>query len=103
MRPKSETRPCSAARSSPKRNAGRERRSAVRRVTTKFYDDESFQQRVKDLFAQHRRSIFERTDRMFAALMVVQWLAGIAAAVWLSPKTWAGPNSQIHIHVWLAV
>jgi diguanylate cyclase (GGDEF)-like protein len=58
---------------------------------------------VKDLFAQHRRSIFERTDRMFAALMVIQWAAGIAAAVWLSPKTWAGSYSQTHIHVWAAV
>jgi diguanylate cyclase (GGDEF)-like protein len=58
---------------------------------------------VKDLFAEHRRSIFERTDRMFAALMAVQWLAGIAAAFWISPKTWAGPNSRTHIHVWLAV
>src|SRR3954467_6640871 len=103
MRPKSGTRPCSAARSSPKRNARRERRSAVRRVITKSYDDESFQQRVKDLFAQHRRSIFKRTDRMFAALMAVQWLAGIAAALWISPKTWAGSYSQTHIHVWAAV
>jgi diguanylate cyclase (GGDEF)-like protein len=75
----------------------------VRRINTKFYDDESFQRRVKDLFAQHRRSIFERTDRMFAVLMCVQWLAGIAAALWISPKTWAGPNSQTHIHVWLAL
>jgi diguanylate cyclase (GGDEF)-like protein len=76
---------------------------AVRRINTKFYDDESFQQRVKDLFTQHRRSIFERTDRMFAALMAVQWLAGIAAALWLSPKTWAGSYSQTHIHIWAAV
>jgi diguanylate cyclase (GGDEF)-like protein len=75
----------------------------LKRINTKYYDDESFQRRVKDLFIQHRRSIFERTDRMFAVLMVVQWLAGIAAAFWISPKTWAGPNSQTHIHVWLAV
>jgi len=64
---------------------------------------ESFRRRVKKLYAEHRRSIFERTDRMFAALMFVQWLAGIAAALWLSPKTWAGPYSQTHVHVWAAV
>jgi diguanylate cyclase (GGDEF)-like protein len=58
---------------------------------------------VKDLYAEHRQSIFKRTDRMFAALMFVQWAAGIAAAVWLSPKTWAGSSSQTHIHVWAAV
>jgi diguanylate cyclase (GGDEF)-like protein len=75
----------------------------VIRINTKHYADESFQRRVKDLFTQHRRSIFERTDRMFAALMGIQWVAGIVAALWVSPKTWAGPNSQTHIHVWLAV
>jgi diguanylate cyclase (GGDEF)-like protein len=58
---------------------------------------------VKDLFTEHRRAIFKRTDRMFAVLMAVQWMAGIAAALWISPKTWAGPDSQTHIHVWAAV
>ena len=75
----------------------------MRRITTDWYADESFRRRVKDLYAEHRRAIFERTDRMFAALMFVQWVAGIAAAVWLSPKTWAGSYSQTHIHVWAAV
>ena len=40
---------------------------------------------------------------MFAVLMAIQWVAGIAAALWLSPRTWAGPYSQTHIHVWAAV
>jgi diguanylate cyclase (GGDEF)-like protein len=75
----------------------------VRRLTTSWYADESFRRRAKDLYAEHRHSIFERTDRMFAVLMFVQWAAGIAAAVWLSPKTWAGSYSQTHIHVWAAV
>jgi diguanylate cyclase (GGDEF)-like protein len=72
-------------------------------MTTEWYADESFRRRVRELYTEHRQSIFKRTDRMFAALMAVQWVAGIAAAVWLSPKTWAGPSSQIHIHVWAAV
>jgi diguanylate cyclase (GGDEF)-like protein len=40
---------------------------------------------------------------MFAVLMAVQWVACIAAALWLSPKTWAGADSQTHIHVWAAL
>jgi PAS domain S-box-containing protein len=40
---------------------------------------------------------------MFAVLMVVQWIAGIAAALWISPRTWTGQYSQTHIHVWAAV
>jgi diguanylate cyclase (GGDEF)-like protein len=75
----------------------------MKRINTDWYADEAFRQRVKDLFTEHQQSIFKRTDRMFAALMVVQWLAGIAAALLISPKTWAGANSQTHIHVWLAV
>ena len=75
----------------------------MKRVSAKRRAEEHFQRRVTDLFTEHRQSIFRRTDRMFAALMVVQWLAGIAAALWISPKTWAGPYSQTHIHVWAAV
>jgi PAS domain S-box-containing protein len=40
---------------------------------------------------------------MFAVLMLVQWIAGIAASLWISPKTWTGQYSQTHIHVWAAV
>jgi signal transduction histidine kinase len=39
---------------------------------------------------------------MFAVLMVLQWLGGIAAALWISPRTWVGSTSYIHIHVWAA-
>ncbi|MCA1614320.1 MAG: diguanylate cyclase, partial [Acidobacteria bacterium] len=62
-----------------------------------------FRPRAASLFAEHRRAIFKRTDRMFAVLMAIQWVAGVAAALWLSPKTWAGPQSQTHVHVWAAV
>jgi diguanylate cyclase (GGDEF)-like protein len=75
----------------------------MKRINTDWYADEAFRRRVKELFTEHRQSIFKRTDRMFAVLMGVQWLAGIAAALLISPKTWAGANSQTHIHVWLAV
>jgi signal transduction histidine kinase/DNA-binding response OmpR family regulator len=55
------------------------------------------------LFDAHRQRIFERTDRMFAGLMALQWFAGIAAAYWISPKTWAGTLSSTHPHVWAAL
>jgi signal transduction histidine kinase/ActR/RegA family two-component response regulator len=59
--------------------------------------------RVNDIFNQHRQVIYKRTDRMFAILMGLQWLAGIAAACWLSPRTWIGTTSQTHLHVWAAL
>jgi two-component system, sensor histidine kinase and response regulator len=30
-------------------------------------------------------------------------VAGIAAALWISPRAWVGATSQVHVHVWLAV
>jgi PAS domain S-box-containing protein len=35
--------------------------------------------------------------------MVVQWLAGIAFALFVSPRTWIGEYSQVHPHVWAAI
>src|ERR1700687_587951 len=58
--------------------------------------------RAAVLLEEHRQHIYERTDRMFAGLMVLQWLAGIIAAYWISPKTWAGTLSSTHPHVWAA-
>jgi hypothetical protein len=59
--------------------------------------------RADSLFEERRTSIYRRTDRLFAILMLLQWLAAIAAALWISPRTWAGQYSQIHLHVWSAV
>ena len=64
---------------------------------------ESMVQRAFALFGQHQQEIHERADRLFAGLMVCQWLAGIVAALWLSPRTWEGPYSQTHLHVWAAI
>ena len=60
-------------------------------------------QRASVLFAEHQQRIFKRTDQFFAALMLCQWMAGIALAVWVSPRTWAGQSSQTHLHVWAAI
>jgi len=54
-------------------------------------------------FRDHQSIICRRTDRMFAALMVIQWLAGIGVAAWMSPRAWEGSSSHIHPHVWAAI
>ncbi len=65
--------------------------------------DGDISQRADDLFHENRSNIFRRTDRLFAGLMVIQWIAGIFAAVWISPYTWAGADSETHLHVWAAI
>lgn len=58
--------------------------------------------RVQQLYAEQRDRIVVSTDRMFAWLMGVQWLGGVAAALLVSPTTWAGTIPSTHIHVWSA-
>jgi signal transduction histidine kinase len=64
---------------------------------------ETIERRVASIFNEQQQSIYKHTDRMFAVLMAIQWLAGIVAAYWISPVTWAGTASQAHPHVWAAV
>lgn len=59
--------------------------------------------RTASLFQDSQHQIYQRADRVFAWLMVFQWLAGIAAALWISPRTWIGATIQTHVHVWAAI
>lgn len=55
------------------------------------------------LFEESLQRTHIDTDRVFAILMVLQWLGGIVLALVVSPQTWIGNNSQVHLHVWVAV
>src|SRR3989338_9137801 len=59
--------------------------------------------KTETLFQNMQQAIFVRTDRMFAVLMVAQWIFGLGCAFIISPRTWAGSISQTHIHVWMAL
>lgn len=59
--------------------------------------------RIAEIFDEHQQDICQRTDHMFAVLMALQWIAGIAAAYWFSPLAWAGGTSRIHLHIWAAL
>jgi signal transduction histidine kinase/CheY-like chemotaxis protein/HPt (histidine-containing phosphotransfer) domain-containing protein len=63
----------------------------------------STEARAQELYTAHRQSIYRRTDRVFAILMAVQWVFGIVAALFISPRTWSGATSHVHPHVWAAV
>jgi hypothetical protein len=60
-------------------------------------------ERAEARFRQHRQQIFRDTDRLFAGLMVAQWLFGIALAFIVSPYAWEGKVKSTHAHVWTAV
>jgi signal transduction histidine kinase len=51
------------------------------------------------LFARHLEVLQRYTDRIFAVLLILQWLAMILIALTISPRIWAGSDSAIHPHV----
>jgi len=55
------------------------------------------------LLRRNQLELSRRTDRLFASLMILQWVAAIGMALWVSPLTWAGDSSAVHIHVWAAI
>jgi PAS domain S-box-containing protein len=62
-------------------------------------DKEAVDRRFLAALNQLRR----KTDVFFAKLLVVQWLAMIALALIVSPRTWEGRTATLHIHVWAAI
>ncbi len=59
--------------------------------------------RAAALVESHRRSIYVRTDRLFAGLMIFQCLGMIALAFLMSPWTYVGQVRSLHPHVWAAI
>src|SRR5438105_2383385 len=75
----------------------------LQKITFDTENEKAITRRTEEIYSQHRQSIFKSIDRLFAGLMLIQWLAGIGVALWISPKTWSGQFSQTHIHVWAAI
>ncbi len=59
--------------------------------------------RAQELYEAQELQLHTSTDRMFAVLMGLQFVAGLLAALLLSPRTWTGAESQTHLHVYLAL
>jgi two-component system sensor histidine kinase/response regulator len=51
------------------------------------------------IFRAHMDEVHRRTDRVFAGLMAFQWLAAVAGAAWITPRTWMGATSGVHPHL----
>src|SRR5438093_8113695 len=66
-------------------------------------DAQAIAKRAAELFREQKEAIAQHTDRLFGRIMLWQWVAGIAAAVLLSPRAWSGTQSTIHLHVFAAV
>jgi two-component system sensor histidine kinase/response regulator len=72
-------------------------------LRSKLTEQDTSAERADQLFQQHREEIYRNTDKLFARLMLLQWLAGILMAFVIAPRTWSGQSSQIHLHVWATI
>jgi two-component system, sensor histidine kinase and response regulator len=42
-------------------------------------------------------------DRLFAILLSLEWASAIVEALLVSPRSWVGEASRVHVHVWAAL
>ncbi len=59
--------------------------------------------RTNELVEERCQKLYVRTDRLFALLMVLQWVGAMVAAVVISPLTWVGAHSNIHPHLYASI
>src|SRR5256884_1786193 len=64
---------------------------------------EAIVQRAETRYEAHRQEMFRSADRMFAGLMIGQWIFAIFIALTFSPYGWQGKVKTVHMHVWIAV
>jgi hypothetical protein len=60
-------------------------------------------QRTRERFDRYRHRTVADTDRLFAKLLVAQWLFALGIALVFSPYAWAGKTKVVHLHVWIAL
>jgi signal transduction histidine kinase/CheY-like chemotaxis protein len=54
-------------------------------------------------FQRQCRDVWRRTDHLFAGLLILEWLAGIGLAIWVTPQTWIGATASLHLHILVAI
>ncbi len=59
--------------------------------------------RVDRLYQERYQAHVRRIDRLFAYLLIGQWLFGIGLALWFSPYGWHGRARSVHVHLWVAI
>lgn len=59
--------------------------------------------RADELHQEQNARRHTMVSRMFAVLLVVQYIACVVAAFSVSPYAWAGKERALHMHVWVAI
>src|SRR5581483_2072415 len=56
-------------------------------------------ERAQQIYDKQVDRARRQMDRLMLLLMLLQWIAGVAATLWISPHTWIGSISQPHVHL----
>src|SRR5215475_10309933 len=72
-------------------------------ITTSVPLNFDFDASVAEKVRRHAQAIYCHTDRMFAGLMLFQWVGCIAAVLIVSPRTWIGSTPHLNEHLWFAL
>jgi two-component system, sensor histidine kinase and response regulator len=75
----------------------------MREAAIQSIPDQAAERRADVLLTEMNEAGYRRTDRLFAGLTILQWIGAIVAALILSPRSWNGSASHVHIHVWAAI
>lgn len=59
--------------------------------------------RTAVLYHGRLRALHTRTDRLFVWLLLAEWAAAVAAALWITPLTWIGSRSELSPNLWAAI
>ena len=59
--------------------------------------------RASDLYKEQSNIRRAKVDKLFAMLLIVEWIAGIVCALVISPYAWEGKERVLHMHVWVAI
>jgi PAS domain S-box-containing protein len=75
----------------------------VSTLNQKVGREDSLRARAEELFQEQWKKVILKTDQLFARLMLFQWVAALAIALIVSPRTWSGQASQVNVHIWAAI
>ncbi|ASJ70201.1 methyl-accepting chemotaxis protein [Granulosicoccus antarcticus] len=59
--------------------------------------------KAESIYRLEQQKFHCRIDKFFICLFCVQWPAAVLLALYMTPTTWAGSQSSVHLHVFIAV
>ena len=59
-------------------------------------------ERAEQEFQVTLRAGYARADELFAVLLILEWSLAVVFAMVVTPYSWAGEASWLHLHVWAA-